>query len=550
MSSFRSSPAACPRRGINGCVPQYLPAALIAAAILSGSLLSGCAPIWDSPPTKNGAGVGAAAGAVVGAVVGAGVGAVAGNTEAGLAVGTLSGAAIGAYVGNEAQKEANAKGNSEDLKNQEKELDLQEKNINEQKNNLHDASAGSTSRTASAGKPGYEHVQGSYLGSSGTVSGASGSGASGSGASGVTVVSPSSRNGGSPAIRSGQSAGGRVYINPPSTYASASSTAGKVSGGQQYAALASKSSTDGISAAGKPIKRIPAPPLERRPNTSPPAPALPAGTAHLNGANGGAIVETNKSVLPAANTGSILPPPAADAKDREGLPKLDVDDGTVKALEADGASDRSGENAGEITGEDDVLGSVAEPIEGPDQPRARLNDAASAPQTVAGLPPPKREDGETVQTEQAGAAMNSKLLPAAGESKTGGNGLAKTLPEPEKEVIGSTLHSAPESSVGSPVKAGAAPQVLTGTSECKQASAEVQRAKSSVSDADRLFYYRRAVRLCSGEPTYHVEIGKLYINLGRTEDAKFEFRQAIDLDPSNQPAREQLGKLESGGGKL
>jgi Flp pilus assembly protein TadD len=73
----------------------------------------------------------------------------------------------------------------------------------------------------------------------------------------------------------------------------------------------------------------------------------------------------------------------------------------------------------------------------------------------------------------------------------------------------------------------------------------VQRAKNAVSDADRLFYYRRAVRLCSTEPGYHVEIGKLYINLGRIEDAKFEFKQAIDLDPSNQMARDQLSKLDS-----
>ena len=544
MSSFSSSPAACLRRGIAGFVPQHLLATLLAVV-----LLGGCSPIWDSPPTKNGAGVGAAAGAVVGAVVGAGVGAVAGNTEAGLAVGTLSGAAIGAYVGNEAQKQANAGGHSEDLKNQEEELNLQQENINEQKNNLRDASFGGTTgsgRTETAGNSRYKHVQGSYLGSSGPVSG----GSPVSGRSGVTVVSPSSRTAGSAAIRSGQPAGGRVYINPPSSYSSASSSAGKVSGGQQYAALGSKSSTDGVSATGKAVKRIPAPPIERRPNSAPPAPALPVDAANLSSAAAakpGNIIETNSSGLPSANTGSVLPPPAGEVNggENEGLPKLDVDDGTVKALEADSA------------GEDDVLGSVAEPIEGPDQPRARLEDTASASQTVAGLPPPKRDESGTAAIEQPGTPVNEKLLPAEAESRAGNSGIARSLPEPEKEVIGSAIHSAPavdsagdHSSAGSPVKSGAAPQLLPATNECKQASAEVQRAKSSVSDADRLFYYRRAVRLCSGEPTYHVEIGKLYINLGRIEDAKFEFRQAIDLDPSNQPAREQLGKLESGGGKL
>lgn len=83
---------------------------------------------------------------------------------------------------------------------------------------------------------------------------------------------------------------------------------------------------------------------------------------------------------------------------------------------------------------------------------------------------------------------------------------------------------------------------------CQGALKEAERGLHAGSDADRLFYLRRAARLCPSEPSYHVELGKLYSTIGKSEDAKYELRQAIDLDPSNQVARDELSILENTAG--
>lgn len=82
---------------------------------------------------------------------------------------------------------------------------------------------------------------------------------------------------------------------------------------------------------------------------------------------------------------------------------------------------------------------------------------------------------------------------------------------------------------------------------CKDAVKEAERGLHASSDADRLFYLRRAARLCPTEPSYHVELGRLYGTIGKNEDAKYELRQAIDLDPNNQVARDELSIIENAG---
>ena len=82
--------------------------------------------------------------------------------------------------------------------------------------------------------------------------------------------------------------------------------------------------------------------------------------------------------------------------------------------------------------------------------------------------------------------------------------------------------------------------------ECASAKREAGRAEKSSSDADKLFYYRRAIRLCPSEAGYHLEIAKVYSSIGRTEDAEYELRQALDLDPSNSEVQDQLTLLQAG----
>ncbi|MCB0344501.1 MAG: hypothetical protein KDD66_05265 [Bdellovibrionales bacterium] len=92
-----------------------------------------------------------------------------------------------------------------------------------------------------------------------------------------------------------------------------------------------------------------------------------------------------------------------------------------------------------------------------------------------------------------------------------------------------------------------APQAVTPAgNKCMLAEAEAERARNAASDADKLFYYRRAIQLCPSTAVYHIEIGRVYIDIGRQEDAEFEFRRALDLDPDNRQAQDQLTLLQAG----
>lgn len=84
---------------------------------------------------------------------------------------------------------------------------------------------------------------------------------------------------------------------------------------------------------------------------------------------------------------------------------------------------------------------------------------------------------------------------------------------------------------------------LAVSDDCAEAAKEVKSAQSSPALADRLFHYRRALRLCPSQPEYHNGIGEVYMSLNRISDAEFEFREALKLDPSFAPARNNLQSL-------
>ncbi len=85
--------------------------------------------------------------------------------------------------------------------------------------------------------------------------------------------------------------------------------------------------------------------------------------------------------------------------------------------------------------------------------------------------------------------------------------------------------------------------VATGSSECKGAPAEISQAEGSAETADKLFHYRRALRLCPDNAPYHVKLGDVYQSLNRPSDAAYEYREALNLDPQSNNAREKLAAL-------
>lgn len=115
-------------------------------------------------------------------------------------------------------------------------------------------------------------------------------------------------------------------------------------------------------------------------------------------------------------------------------------------------------------------------------------------------------------------------------------------PKQELPVVKSSTLPPPAGTEESmPAKSTTPPAESDG--DCTKAAQEFSRAKSSVSDADRLFYLRRALRLCPSNASYHLEVGRIYNRLGRTEDADYEFRQALDLEPGNAEAKKELARL-------
>lgn len=85
---------------------------------------------------------------------------------------------------------------------------------------------------------------------------------------------------------------------------------------------------------------------------------------------------------------------------------------------------------------------------------------------------------------------------------------------------------------------------LTNNPRCMDAKDEVVRASDAGSDADKLYYLGRALKLCPESSAYHLEAGKVYAKIGRKDEAVLEFRQAIDLNPDNLIARRELSKLD------
>lgn len=131
--------------------------------------------------------------------------------------------------------------------------------------------------------------------------------------------------------------------------------------------------------------------------------------------------------------------------------------------------------------------------------------------------------------DSAGSKERARLL----------DSLAEDLPPARKNIEQEEASKADSMVLDSP-SGSFAPN----DSDCKSAKAEADRASSTDSDADKLFYLRRAIRLCPKQIGYHMEIAKVYLNIGRVEDAEYEFRQVLEIEPGNAEAKKQLSSLE------
>jgi len=80
--------------------------------------------------------------------------------------------------------------------------------------------------------------------------------------------------------------------------------------------------------------------------------------------------------------------------------------------------------------------------------------------------------------------------------------------------------------------------------DCRQAEDEAKQAKNASDNADKLFHFRRALRLCPSKAEFHIGLGEVYQAMNRKSDADFEFNEALRLDPNSEVALDLLSKSE------
>jgi hypothetical protein len=169
-------------------------------------------------------------------------------------------------------------------------------------------------------------------------------------------------------------------------------------------------------------------------------------------------------------------------------------------------------------------------------PRARQasGGTASAPRIelqkprpelpLAQNPPPVRTPGSG---ERAASVSRAGSTSAPSRSEQG----RAMLAEPKKQTL--------PQNVSSPARK-TAKQDIHVPAACDKGKNEIARAKNAASDSDKVFYLRRAILACPEDPSIRVELGKVYSRLGLKDDARKEFTKALDFDPSNESAQDEL----------
>lgn len=83
--------------------------------------------------------------------------------------------------------------------------------------------------------------------------------------------------------------------------------------------------------------------------------------------------------------------------------------------------------------------------------------------------------------------------------------------------------------------------------DCTEAQREASKGDAAADGADKLFHFRRALRLCPSDPRLHNSLGKTYVKLNRKADAEFEFNEALNLNPGFDEARRNLDGIRGKG---
>lgn len=81
-----------------------------------------------------------------------------------------------------------------------------------------------------------------------------------------------------------------------------------------------------------------------------------------------------------------------------------------------------------------------------------------------------------------------------------------------------------------------------------RAEALFQQANSTGDRKNSIALYTQAIRLDPTQPAYYNNRGLAYLDLGDRESARSDFAQALSVNPSYQPAQDNLRRLQHTGG--
>lgn len=144
----------------------------------------------------------------------------------------------------------------------------------------------------------------------------------------------------------------------------------------------------------------------------------------------------------------------------------------------------------------------------------------------------EKEIARKTASHEAASSLKKELVALA----------KQPVPAQDKPVV--VARKEPEASVSAALQAPDEPKRASG--ECGQASQEIEKSKQVSEPAEKLFHYRRALRLCPSESRYHVHLGDHYRALKRDADANFEYKEALALDPSNTEVKQKVEELKNG----
>jgi hypothetical protein len=174
---------------------------------------------------------------------------------------------------------------------------------------------------------------------------------------------------------------------------------------------------------------------------------------------------------------------------------------------------------------------------GRETPRIELQKPRPELPKMQHVPPVRRP---TLSNNVESKKVNDTFV-ARGTSDDSGKVTEKAHPQIASKTQSRAMIEAPvaasvsrENAIGSPARK---PQEV---STCSKGKNEIQRARNAASDSDKVFYLRRAILACPQDSSLRVELGKVYSRLGLKDDARKEFNAALDHDPSNESAQDEL----------